>query len=121
MKRAKWMLIWCGLCVALLHFGAQAAETTPAETHKYTLNLVWIVGAVPQQFVWQVDAWPNNAYQSLDSEYLRKNVTELPANSTIEYFASDALIGGEPPYEEVARFEEFCKTKAVNFILHPGG
>ncbi len=121
MKRTKRLLIGCALCVALLSFGAQAEETEPAQAHKYTLNLIWIVGAKPHQFVWQVDAWPNSAYQSLDSDYLRKNVADLPPNSTIEYWSSDVRIGGEPSDEEVQRFAAFCMTKTVNFIFHPGG
>ena len=121
MKRTKWLLIWCALCVALLNLGAQAEETAPAEAHKYTLNLIWIVGAVPRQFVWQIEQWPHIAFQSLASETLHGKVAELPPHSTIEYWSNDVLIGGEPSYEEVARFQEFCKNKAVNFIIHPGG
>ena len=120
MNRSKWLLIWCALCVALLSFGAHAAETTPAEAHKYTLDLVWIADVKPNRFLWQIEQWPYWVFQSLASETLRSWVTKLPANSTIEWWASDALIGGEPSGEELEAFKEFCQTKAVNFIVRAG-
>jgi hypothetical protein len=121
MTKVKFVLGLCCLLFSLSLLGVQAQETNEAKPSKSQLKLVWVVDANPHEFVWQVDGLPSYAFKSLSSDTLRKWVADLPANSTIEWSPSDLRIGGEPPYEEVKQFQNFCKAENVKFIIHPAG
>jgi len=121
MTKLKFVLSLCCLLFSLSLLEVQAQETKAAEPSKSQLKLVWVVDANPHEFIWQVDRLPSFAFKSLSSDTLRKWVAVLPAKSTIEYSPSDMRIGGEPSYEEVKKFQEFCKTENVEFIIHPAG
>ena len=123
MTKRKFVLSLCCLLLSLMLFRIQAHEAKKSALPKCELRLVRVADTNPSEFIWQVDALRYSAFKSLSSYSLRKWVADLPANSTIEWFPSDARMAGdnEPSAEALKQFQAFCKVEAVKFVIHYSG
>jgi hypothetical protein len=121
MNKFKFICSLCCLCFSLALCRVQAQETPRCEPAKFELQLIFVADTEPHEFIWQVTGLPHCAFKSLSSYSLRKWVADLSAGSTIEWFPSDALIGGERSGEEITQFQAFCKKEDVKFVIHMAG
>src|SRR4051812_2382657 len=96
----------------------EVAATGPASV-TYKMQLVWIAGTEPAEWVFVVG---QVGFKSLDS--FKEFVGRLPKGSTLEWAPGCKRIGGEPllsSEEEMEGFRKFCEERVIRFVLVPSG
>ena len=115
-KRLLWLpmiLLW-----VVSHVHAQEGAQ-PQPPPKYRMELIYIFEADSPEFVFVVG---NVGFKSVAS--LKKFVSSLPPDSTLEWAPGCKRHGGEPllsSEQEMEEFKAFCVEKNINFVLVPSG
>jgi hypothetical protein len=112
------LLTWAVATVVLTASGTKGeAETLDPMTYK--MQLVWMVGTEPSEWVFVVG---HVGFKSLDS--FKEFVGRLPKGSTLEWAPGCKRMGGEPllsSEEEMEGFRKFCEERGIRFVLVPSG
>ena len=107
------------LLAALLSVAAPPDGASPSKPVTYKMQLVWMAGTHPPEFVFVVGAV---GFRSLPE--FREFVGRLPKGSTLEWDPGCKRMGGEPllsSREDMEAFRALCKEKGIEFVLVPSG
>ena len=107
------------VAAAFLALAAPSDGASPSKPVTYNMQLVWMAGTQPPEFVFVIRGV---GFKTLDS--FREFVGRLPAGSTVEWAPGCKRMGDEPllsSREDMDAFRGLCKQRGIEFVLVPSG
>lgn len=95
------------------------AEPTADVLPSYKIEIVYIFDSDKPETILLIG---NQGFRTVAS--LKKYVETFPAGTKLEISPGCKRIGGEPlinSKDEMDDFEQFCKKRSINFVVHPAG